>query len=149
MELVPVGVRFLHAERLRRMVRLRLDRELRGKVRDSEVVEAAYMEASRRLPQYLEEGDLPVFLWLRSVTGEVLPAGSTTDAGTVPSLVSELLKGTVTEEVGAVLAETLNVAVAPASVVIRPEVGVTVIPATSLSLLVAVTSATLAAVSAL
>jgi RNA polymerase sigma-70 factor (ECF subfamily) len=61
-----------HAERLRRMVRLRLDRELRGKVRDSEVVEAAYLEASRRLPQYLEKGDLPVFLWLRSVTGEVL-----------------------------------------------------------------------------
>jgi RNA polymerase sigma-70 factor (ECF subfamily) len=61
-----------HAERLRRMVRLRLDRKLREKVRDSEVIEASYVEASRRLPRYLEEGDLPVFLWLRSVTGEVL-----------------------------------------------------------------------------
>jgi RNA polymerase sigma-70 factor (ECF subfamily) len=61
-----------HAERLRRMVRLRLDRALRGRVRDSEVIEVARVEASRGLPEYLEGGDQPVFLWLRSVVGRVL-----------------------------------------------------------------------------
>ena len=51
------------------------------------------------------------------------------------------LRPIVTSAVGCELSTTVNVAVPPASVVIRPEVGVTVMPAVSLSVLVTATSA--------
>ena len=47
---------------------------------------------------------------------------------TVPSVVSLLERATVTVAVGTVLRATVKVAVPPASVVVRPEVGVTVKP---------------------
>ena len=47
----------------------------------------------------------------------------------------------VTSAVGWVLSTTVKVAVPPASVVVRPDVGVTVMPAASLSVLVTATSA--------
>ena len=50
----------------------------------------------------------------------------------------------VTSAVGCVFSTTVKVAVPPASVVVRPESGVTVMPAVSLSLLVTATSAALA-----
>lgn len=65
---------------------------------------------------------------------------------TVPSLMFELVRPIVTLSVGIESKETWNVAANPASFVIRPLVGVTVIPAgtaTSLSLLVTTTSAML------
>ena len=49
---------------------------------------------------------------------------------TVPSVVSLELSAIVTSAVGCVFSTTVNVAVPPASVVVRPAVGVTVIPAT-------------------
>jgi hypothetical protein len=52
---------------------------------------------------------------------------------TVPSVVSLELKPMVTSAVGWVLSTTVNVAVPPTSVVDRPEVGLTVMPAVSLS----------------
>ena len=39
--------------RLRRMVALRLDRRLQGRVDPSDVIQEAYLEAARRLPEYL------------------------------------------------------------------------------------------------
>ena len=50
----------------------------------------------------------------------------------------------VTSAVGCVFSTTVKVAVPPASVVVRPDVGVTVMPAVSLSVLVTATSAALA-----
>ena len=60
---------------------------------------------------------------------------------TVPSVRSELESPTATLLVGWLVSTTVNAAVPPASVVTRPEVGVTVMPAASLSLLVTDTSA--------
>ena len=48
----------------------------------------------------------------------------------------------LTSAVGCVVRTTVNVAVPPASVVVNPAVGVTVMPETSLSVLVTATSAT-------
>ena len=59
---------------------------------------------------------------------------------TVPSVVSLELRPMVTSAVGCDVSTTVNVAVPPASVVVRPEVGVTVMPAASLSVLVTETS---------
>ena len=47
---------------------------------------------------------------------------------TVPSVVSLELSAIVTSAVGCVLSTTVKVAVPPASVVVRPAVGVTVMP---------------------
>src|SRR5438093_1047893 len=60
---------------------------------------------------------------------------------TVPSAVLLEDRPRVTAAVGWLVRTTLNVAVPPASVVVRPAVGVTVNPAVSLSWLVTETSA--------
>ena len=54
-----------HRERLKRMVRLRLDRRLQGRLDHSDVIQETYVEACRRLQQYLDNPRLPFFLWLR------------------------------------------------------------------------------------
>ncbi len=61
-----------HRDRLKRMVRLRLDPRVQGRVDPSDVVQEAYLEASRKLAEYLREPRLPFFLWLRLVTGQKL-----------------------------------------------------------------------------
>ncbi len=61
-----------HRGRLKRMVRLRLNRRLQGRIDDSDVLQEAYLEASKRLADYVREPSLPVFLWLRHITGQKL-----------------------------------------------------------------------------
>jgi RNA polymerase sigma-70 factor (ECF subfamily) len=61
-----------YRDRLRHMVRLRLDRRLQGRVDPSDVLQEAYLDVARRAPEYLAEPRLPFFLWLRLVTGERL-----------------------------------------------------------------------------
>jgi RNA polymerase sigma-70 factor, ECF subfamily len=63
-----------HRERLRRMVRLRLDRRLQGRIDVSDVLQDAYLEVARRAPEYLAQATLPPFLWLRLTTGQTLQA---------------------------------------------------------------------------
>jgi RNA polymerase sigma-70 factor (ECF subfamily) len=58
-----------HHDRLRRMVALRLDVRLRGRVDPSDVLQETYLDAARRLPDYLRERPLPFFLWLRQLAG--------------------------------------------------------------------------------
>jgi len=52
-----------HRGRLRRMVVLRLDRRLRGRVDPSDVVQEAFVEAIRRREEYRVQADpMPFFL---------------------------------------------------------------------------------------
>jgi RNA polymerase sigma-70 factor, ECF subfamily len=56
-------------DRLRRMVALRLDERLRGRVDPSDVIQEAYLEATGRLADYArQEEPMPPFLWLRFLT---------------------------------------------------------------------------------
>ena len=57
-------------KRLKQMVRLRLNRLLQGRVDDSDILQETYLEAAKRLPDYLANQPLPFFLWLRHITGE-------------------------------------------------------------------------------
>jgi RNA polymerase sigma-70 factor (ECF subfamily) len=57
-------------QRLWRMVALRLDRRLQGRVDASDVIQEAFLEASFRLHEYLCEPSMPFFLWLRFLTGQ-------------------------------------------------------------------------------
>jgi len=61
-----------YRSRLRGMVSLRLDRRLRGRVDASDVLQDAYLDLARRLPEYREQEGLPFFLWLRLITGQRL-----------------------------------------------------------------------------
>jgi RNA polymerase sigma-70 factor (ECF subfamily) len=61
-----------HRERLRRMVRLRLDRRLQGRLDASDVLQEAHLEVLRRAGEYIERPTMPPFLWLRFLTGQAL-----------------------------------------------------------------------------
>jgi RNA polymerase sigma-70 factor, ECF subfamily len=58
-----------HRARLRRMVALRLDRRLKGRIDPSDVLQEALVQAAQGLPKYLERPQQPFFLWLRWLTG--------------------------------------------------------------------------------
>jgi len=58
--------------RLRRMVRLRLDRRLQGRVDPSDVLQEAFIEIARRASDQAKQPEMPLFLWLRLVTGQKL-----------------------------------------------------------------------------
>src|SRR5947208_8532101 len=58
-----------YRDRLKRMVHLRLSSRLSGRVDDSDVVQEAFLEISRKLPEYAQAPELPLFLWLRHMTG--------------------------------------------------------------------------------
>ncbi len=57
---------------LKRMVRLRLNRLLQGRVDESDVVQESALEAARNLDAYLAERPLPFYLWLRQIVGHKL-----------------------------------------------------------------------------
>lgn len=58
--------------RLRRMVELRLDPRLQGRVDASDVIQEAYLSATAQVGEYLKKPTVPFFLWLRLVTGQKL-----------------------------------------------------------------------------
>ena len=62
----------LHHSRLRRMVALRLDARLHGRIDPSDVLQDAYMHAARALPGYLQHPEVPFFVWLRRLAGHRL-----------------------------------------------------------------------------
>jgi RNA polymerase sigma-70 factor (ECF subfamily) len=62
-----------HRARLRKVVVLRLDARLQGRVDPSDVIQEAFLDASRRLPDYAREpSPMPFYLWLRFLTGQKL-----------------------------------------------------------------------------
>lgn len=63
-----------YRERLKRMVRLRIDRRVQQRVDVSDVLQEAYLDVAKRAPEYLEKPDMDLFLWLRWLTGERLLA---------------------------------------------------------------------------
>jgi RNA polymerase sigma-70 factor (ECF subfamily) len=65
---------FRHRDRLRRLVQLRMDRRLQGRLDPSDVLQESYVEFARSLAQYLRNPELPFFLWLRCLTGRKLQA---------------------------------------------------------------------------
>jgi RNA polymerase sigma-70 factor (ECF subfamily) len=62
------GLFALYHDRIKRMVHLRLSRRLAGRVDDSDVLQEAFVEVARKLPEYIQEPRLPLFLWMRYLT---------------------------------------------------------------------------------
>jgi RNA polymerase sigma-70 factor (ECF subfamily) len=63
-----------YRDRLRRMVKLRLDRRLQGRLDASDVLQEAYLDVAKRAAEYRANATMPVFLWLRLITGQRLMA---------------------------------------------------------------------------
>lgn len=61
-----------HSERLERLIRFRLDSRLRGRVDPGDVLQEAYLVVAKRLKDYLADCAVPVFVWLRSMTLQVV-----------------------------------------------------------------------------
>jgi RNA polymerase sigma-70 factor (ECF subfamily) len=61
-----------YRSRLKRMVKLRLDPRIQGRVDASDIVQDALLEVSQKLAAYIQEPKLPFFLWLRLLTGQKL-----------------------------------------------------------------------------
>jgi RNA polymerase sigma-70 factor (ECF subfamily) len=61
-----------HRESLRRVIDLRLDPAIRGRVDASDVVQEVLLEASRRINDYLRDPVLPFHLWLRQMARDRL-----------------------------------------------------------------------------
>jgi RNA polymerase sigma-70 factor (ECF subfamily) len=56
--------------RLRRMVALRLDPRLQGRVDASDVIQEGYLDALKRLEEYIRDPSVPFYIWLRFLVGQ-------------------------------------------------------------------------------
>ncbi|MBY0458673.1 MAG: sigma-70 family RNA polymerase sigma factor [Gemmataceae bacterium] len=61
----------LYRDRLKRMVKLRLDRRLQGRLDASDVLQEAFLDVQKKAPEFADR-NLPAYLWLRLVTAERL-----------------------------------------------------------------------------
>ena len=61
-----------YRERLKRLVRLRLDRRLQGRLDPSDVLQEAFIDFARRAGEFAENPEVSFFLWLRTLTGQRL-----------------------------------------------------------------------------
>jgi len=61
-----------HRDKLRRMVQLRLDGRLAGRVSASDVLQEAYIDAFKRIDHYFDKPDQSFFGWLRLVVAQRL-----------------------------------------------------------------------------
>ena len=57
-----------YRNRLRKTVQLRMDRRLSGRFDPSDVLQEAFLTASRDLPRYMANPEAPVFVWLHGIT---------------------------------------------------------------------------------
>jgi RNA polymerase sigma-70 factor (ECF subfamily) len=68
-----LGQLFAHyRDRLRGMVRLRLDPRAAGRLDPSDVLQEAYLDVARRFPEYVAAPTVPFYVWLRALTGQRL-----------------------------------------------------------------------------
>jgi RNA polymerase sigma-70 factor (ECF subfamily) len=114
-----------HRERLRRMVLLRLDLRLQGRIDASDVLQEALLEATRQAPEYLRDPKYPLFLWLRLLVGERLTKLHRQHLGTQmrdAGLEVSLYRGALPAASSAALAaHLLGRATPPAEAAIRAE----------------------------
>jgi RNA polymerase sigma-70 factor, ECF subfamily len=59
-------------DRLLRMIRLRMDHRLKGRVDSEDIVQEAYLDAAKRRKDFAARPSMSFFLWLRSLTAQKL-----------------------------------------------------------------------------
>lgn len=71
-----------YRDRLRRMVEMRLNRKLWGRVDPSDIVQEAMLQAAQRVEQYVSNPQIPAYLWLRTFAQQQLLAAHRFHLGT-------------------------------------------------------------------
>jgi RNA polymerase sigma-70 factor, ECF subfamily len=61
-----------YRDRLHRFVDIRMDDRLRGRIDPSDVIQEACMAATRQMPDYFEQNEMPFYIWLRLVAAQKL-----------------------------------------------------------------------------
>ena len=61
-----------YRDRLERMVALRMDPRVRGRLDPADVLQEVYLDASKRLAAYVASPEAPVFVWLRGIAANTL-----------------------------------------------------------------------------
>jgi RNA polymerase sigma-70 factor (ECF subfamily) len=115
-----------HRARLRRMLALRLDQRLQGRIDPSDVIQETYLEATERKDEYFRQLGMPFYLWLRFLAGQRLLilhrrhlGAQVRDAGREVSLV----RGAMPEaSSAAIAAHLLGRECRPSEVAIRAEI---------------------------
>jgi RNA polymerase sigma-70 factor (ECF subfamily) len=59
-------------DRLKKMVRLRLDRRLQGRLDASDVLQEAFIDVQKKAADFAAKAEMPAYLWLRLITTERL-----------------------------------------------------------------------------
>ena len=111
--------------RLRRMVAMRLDPRLRGRVDASDVIQEGYLEAMNRLEEFIRDPSVPFYIWLRFLVGQRLQKQHRRhlgtpgrDAGREVSIYRGAMPGAST---GALAARLLGKLTSPSQAAIRAE----------------------------
>src|SRR5438270_13438470 len=110
---------------MRLLDRLRLDRRLQGRVDPSDVLQEAFLDASRRIAEYARQQSVPLFLWLRFLTGQRLLMVHRRHLGTkMRDAAGEIsLRGASMPEAttGSLAAQLLGELTSPSQAVLRSE----------------------------
>lgn len=61
-----------YRDKLLRMIALRIDCRLLSKVDSEDLLQEAFVTAARRIDDYLDRPAVPVFVWLRQITAQIL-----------------------------------------------------------------------------
>jgi RNA polymerase sigma-70 factor (ECF subfamily) len=61
-----------HRDRLKRMVAVRMDRRLQGRIDPSDIIQEACLVASKQISAFAAHPALPFYLWLRWIAGQRL-----------------------------------------------------------------------------
>lgn len=61
-----------YRDKLQQMIAFRLDSRIAGKVDEDDILQDAFLEAVRRVQDYLDQPSVPFFVWLRQITKQVL-----------------------------------------------------------------------------
>ena len=71
-----------HRSRLRREIQSRLDRRLARRVDASDILQETYLDAARRVDEYLADPPMPLFTWLRFLANQRVMAAYRRHLGT-------------------------------------------------------------------
>jgi len=112
-----------YRERLERLIEFRLDQRLRSRVDPADVLQEAYLEISRRYPEFVSNGNVAFFVWVRQMTLQTLIDVQRRHFGQKRTPQQEIklhtnLSGTTSDSIAQVISAQLT---SPSGVAIRAE----------------------------
>lgn len=116
---------FHYRARLKRIIELRLNWLIRRRLDASDILQEVFVDAYRRLDEYRQSTDWPVFLWLRFLANqkvaEIHRRHLQTEARSVLNEVSLHLGGLSREQSSRMIRQLVDAIVSPRSHLIRQE----------------------------